>query len=547
MSQAQTLFSYRFLKKTIILCGSTIYVIALFTNLGSWGVTETSEARYAEIAREMYESEDYLHPRLLKIGHYHKPPLTYWVTAAAYHLFGVNAFAARFFLQIAVLIQLYLVFEIGRTLFKDRKLALLAAIVYASFSAVLISGKALTTDAYLSTFVLAGILFWMKYRLSQLLSMLYLFYVVLGLGFLTKGPVIFLVTLPVVTGFNFLKKSKNMISPMHHFAGILIFFAIGLSWPLMLYLENPTFLDYFILDHTVNRVATDNFGRSKPFFFYLLILPITTFPWLLISLRPLFQRLREEFSIQHFFLIWIFVPLLVFSLIRSKLILYILPLYPGVALASVWAWQKLSNKSRDRWFWVQHAFQAMIILALLFAPWFDSTIKSDWSVLALLLLGVAFWIVHILVKISPYYRAPVSSVSFMLLLLFLTPLIFSVNPSIIGDQKNVAANIQRLGHVENIFVYNKRLPSLAFHLQRDIISLNNGHKSLQRETQFEKNSDWKNFLIDVNTEEDKLRDMLTESSSVFLVEKRKALPESVKWIKKYYQKSAEQDGWIIYY
>ncbi|MDI3521485.1 MAG: hypothetical protein PWR04_1473, partial [Anaerophaga sp.] len=57
-----------------------ITAMALLFNLNGWGVTETSEARYAEIAYEMYQSGDYLHPRLLEIQHYHKPPVTYWIT-----------------------------------------------------------------------------------------------------------------------------------------------------------------------------------------------------------------------------------------------------------------------------------------------------------------------------------------------------------------------------------------------------------------------------------------------------------------------------------
>lgn len=71
--------------------------MVLYFNLGNWEVTESSEARYAQIPKEMIESGDYVHPTLMGIYHYHKPPMTYWITAVAYKLFGVTSWSARFF------------------------------------------------------------------------------------------------------------------------------------------------------------------------------------------------------------------------------------------------------------------------------------------------------------------------------------------------------------------------------------------------------------------------------------------------------------------
>src|SRR6056297_1195908 len=87
--------------------------IALVTGSGSWGLTESSEARYAEIAREMVITGDFLRPSLLGIHHYHKPPITYQLTALSYEVFGINEFSARFLLSIAFILQVYFVFRIG--------------------------------------------------------------------------------------------------------------------------------------------------------------------------------------------------------------------------------------------------------------------------------------------------------------------------------------------------------------------------------------------------------------------------------------------------
>jgi len=74
-----------------------IAFLALTFMLGSWGLTDSSEARYAEIGKEMFINKDYINPTLLGIKHLHKPPVTYYLTALGYQIFGVHEFAARFF------------------------------------------------------------------------------------------------------------------------------------------------------------------------------------------------------------------------------------------------------------------------------------------------------------------------------------------------------------------------------------------------------------------------------------------------------------------
>src|SRR5690554_5858207 len=92
----------------------SILLFSLFWHLGSWGVTESSEARYAEIPREMIETGNWTLPQYLQILHFDKPLMTYWITAIGIKIFGPTPFAIRFFLQIAFLIQIYLVYRISK-------------------------------------------------------------------------------------------------------------------------------------------------------------------------------------------------------------------------------------------------------------------------------------------------------------------------------------------------------------------------------------------------------------------------------------------------
>ena len=103
----------------------------------------------------MHASGDYLHPVYLGIEHYHKPPFTYWITSFSYAFFGVSPFAARFFLQVALLLQLILVFSISRIMFRKESWAWQSVLIYASMLIVWVSVRSLTTDAYLTTWLLA--------------------------------------------------------------------------------------------------------------------------------------------------------------------------------------------------------------------------------------------------------------------------------------------------------------------------------------------------------------------------------------------------------
>ena len=69
-----------------------VVLVALLFNLNSFGVLEASEARYAEISREMFRSGDLLRPTLLNIFHFHKPPVTFWLTGLGFRLFGSECF-----------------------------------------------------------------------------------------------------------------------------------------------------------------------------------------------------------------------------------------------------------------------------------------------------------------------------------------------------------------------------------------------------------------------------------------------------------------------
>lgn len=470
--------------------------IVLFTNISAWGVTETSEARYAEISREMTVSGDYIHPTLLGISHYHKPPLTYWITAVAYHLFGPSAFSARFFLQLAVLLQLLLVYRIGIHLYADRQTAFWAVCIYFSFPELIIGARGLTTDLYLATTVLAAVYFWMIYRTYGKLSFMYLFYGALTAGFLLKGPVCFIVPVIAVIAYNRATPAPRKFG-IHHVIAFLAFLVLSMSWFIALYIQDPDFFEYFVVEHTVNRFATNEFGRKQPFWFYLAIVPLTSFPWFFMLLTRIRAIGKKQISTTQFLLLWVLIPLVFFSLSTSKLVLYVLPIYPGIALLGAKLWKEEIQRGKG-WMLAFILFSILIGGTLLILPLTDpGIVYAAWNytlagLITLFSLGLLYRVLRNRWQKSYLVYASVGLTS--LLMIFAT-FFFQENSRKVHDQRNVAAFVDHLPGIQTIYVYNELMPSISFHLQREIVSIDDGDHKLDRETQFEQNDRWKQFLI----------------------------------------------------
>ncbi|WP_439482332.1 lipid-A-disaccharide synthase N-terminal domain-containing protein [Cyclobacterium plantarum] len=518
----------------------------LFFNLGNWGVTESSEARYAQISKEMLESGDYFHPTLMGIYHYHKPPLTYWITALSYKLFGISSWSARFFLQIAILMQIWLVYKIGKLLYNNRQVATYAAFIYSSFFILIISGRALTTDAYLSLSTLAAMYAWFLYLKNDRQSHLLVFYLMLGLGFFIKGPVILVVPLAVILFQKYVQKVP-LGSFISHLPGMLIFLFTGLGWFVYLYTENPEFLDYFFFNHTVQRFSTNNFSRSQPFWFYGVLVISSSFPWLLVLLSKIKSLWRNKADSTLMLLAWIFIPLVFFSISQSKLVLYILPIYPAIALSAAWVWQHLPIRSQLFWDRVQLGFHLLVILALAFIPIFEPQIVLSYKFYFILIISTSVLVSIQFIAMKSAERTVFAAVFFLAGITASSTYFMGNNAKLINDQQNIAAFIQQqLTEKENILVYDKRLPSIEFLTTKNIISLYDGSEDLNRETQFEEDENWRKNLI--NLKENKYwLNRVNPSKSVLMIKKNKMPTDQLKWDEKVFSNQIEIDGWILLY
>ncbi len=476
--------------------------LVLFFNLNAWSVTESSEARYAQISKEMLNTGDWIHPQLMGIYHYHKPPMTYWITALSYKIFGVTPFAARFFLQLSILLQIYLIFRIGKLVLENSRSAFMAAMLYASFPVVIIGGRALTTDSYLMTFVLLALFYWFSYLKSPRSVYLIATYLFLGFGFLTKGPVVLIVP-AVLWIFHLIQiEERPKISPAG-FAGVLFMLVLGFSWFVWLYIEDSRFLDYFVFKHTIERFASNTFSRSQPIWFYPAILLATAFPWVLILLGKTCSLLKDKKSLTAYFWIWVFVPVLFFSISQSKLVLYILPVFGGLALGAVHLWEKQSSIVQKRWERLQLAFQILILLGLVLAPLFDERLVLNYKFLFVWVILLCLLIALLWSGIRRSDRVIITAWIFTMGITTMSTYFFSQNPAIVNDTRRVVSWIEENATETNrIVIYDKRLPSVSFQTEIPIVSVYDGDESLNRETQFQEDETWKQYLVNLKSDPD---------------------------------------------
>lgn len=314
---------------------------------GSRGLMETSETRYAECAREMLVTGNWLEPTLEFEPHWTKPPVTYWCMALGMRLCGVNAWGVRLPAVLALLAAVAAVTLTGRRLW-SLKAGCIAGLALALGYPGLAANMA-TTDIYLlGAQAVAGAMFLVAATESSAVRRLALtrgMWALWGICFLIKGPPALLPLVAIVPWNALQPKAKRV--PLADVLGLALAAGIGLSWYLLVVARHPELLGYFIGTEIVDRVASDlghNRAWYKAFEVYVpAMLGVAGVFGLWAAARAWSAgwkhsaRWRELWLARDERLLlvgWILLPLLVFSLSTSKLPLYVLPLSVPVALLS---------------------------------------------------------------------------------------------------------------------------------------------------------------------------------------------------------------------
>lgn len=301
---------------------------------------QPDEGRYAEIAREMAVSGDFVTPRLNGIKYFEKPPLQYWATAATFKLFGEHEWSARIWPGLTGFLSVLLVFFSANRLFGQRAALLAAATLGSGLFTVLI-GHINTLDMGLSFFLqlaLTGMLFANhqdtpgRHRRKWML----LVWAALALAMLSKGLISLVLCGATLVAYSLLARDFSPWKRLEAGRGTLLFLAIAAPWFIAVSLANPEFPHFFFIHEHFERFLTKEHGRYQPAWYFFAILLVGTLPWTPMMLQGwLGAWMRErsgDFQPQRFLFVWAAVILGFFSASSSKLPSYILPMAPALAM-----------------------------------------------------------------------------------------------------------------------------------------------------------------------------------------------------------------------
>ncbi|MEQ1860181.1 MAG: glycosyltransferase family 39 protein [Chthoniobacteraceae bacterium] len=320
-------------------------VFACFAFLGSRGLNEPDEGRYAEIAREMVATGDWLVPHLNGFPHFQKPPLLYWFTAASLAMFGSSEWAVRLPSALAALGTLGLTFWMTRTLL-GRTAAWCAALALFSSVGFFVLARLLTPDMLMTFWITAALACLVRVSRGGSAPWAWAFFAAMGFGFLTKGPMALVVPISGALGLRWAMARQGSKLALPWAAGLALALAIGLSWFVALALSSHELFHYFWHDELLNRFASRAHGRSQPFWFFVPVIAAGLLPWAWFLpglVRDGWRRLGSErpLSPLHGLMLgWLVPPFVVLSLSGSKLSTYVLPLLPALALLLAWWWKR---------------------------------------------------------------------------------------------------------------------------------------------------------------------------------------------------------------
>ena len=332
-----------------------ICLLTFFVGLGSPAIADSDEAFYAESAREMVESGDWLTPHFNYIYRFEKPILYYWLAASAYLVAGVGEAAARFPSALAGLGLTILAFVSARRWY-DVSTGFLAGVITASSFGYVVMARQALPDLTLTFFVTlaiwAALVAWLEPSIREeepahdsrtQIAWVALSAVGAAGAILTKGPVGIvlpvLVVGPLLAFDYWADRARAAVRRIDLALFALIVLALTAPWFLgMTLVHGPAYLDRFFIAENLDRFATPRYNDPRPFWYYAPIVVGGMLPWspfMLLWLPSIARGVRRRFAgcanaIRFGW--WAAAPLLFYSLSIGKQPRYILPMLPPLAV-----------------------------------------------------------------------------------------------------------------------------------------------------------------------------------------------------------------------
>lgn len=319
-----------------------LLALAWFATMGWRPLLEPDEGRYAEIPREMAVTADWVTPRLNGLKYFEKPPLQYWATAVAYSLAGVTEAASRFWSCALAFLCIPLVYAFSCHLYGSRGVAAGAAAALAINPFFAVVGQLNTLDSAFCFFLTASVFAFLRAGSETIASRaergwMLAAAVLMACAVLSKGIAALVLAGGTLVLHMLIARDVRPIARWHLAATIPAFLFVSVPWFVVVSARNPEFPQFFFVHEHFARYLTDVSERVQPWWFFVPFLLITMFPWLprvVSAIRDFRQPSVRGYqnSTRWFLVAWCVFVVLFFSISRSKLATYVLPVMPALAV-----------------------------------------------------------------------------------------------------------------------------------------------------------------------------------------------------------------------
>ena len=306
--------------------------LLFFWNLGRGSLQDWDEATYAEIAREIAVFHDWIHLHWNYVPWYNKPPLYIWLTAPLYH-FGVTAFWARAVSALAGVGVVLLTYAIARR-FYGRTAGIVAAIVLGSCFQFIAAGRFGTSDMLLTFFLYASLYAYLRAREHP--AWWYGVGIFTGLAIMTKGPAALVGPAAIAAALLIDRQLRPALRTPQLWGGVVAMVAIALPWHVVSFLHyGPAFFSQYLGTMVIGRIGAPVEGHDGDLLTYVAFIRDQFFPWVYAIPFALLLFARDRLRARDGSLMLVVFPAIVFilyTLVQTKLVWYILPVYPALAI-----------------------------------------------------------------------------------------------------------------------------------------------------------------------------------------------------------------------
>ncbi|POA79649.1 lipid IV(A) 4-amino-4-deoxy-L-arabinosyltransferase [Pseudomonas sp. DP16D-R1] len=313
-----------------------LVALAYLLPLGTHGLWIPDETRYAQISQNMLLSGNWVSPHFMDVRYFEKPVAGYWMIAIGQALFGQNLFGVRFASALSTALSVLLCYLIARRMWNEPRKSFACALLYMSLTVIAAQAGYANLDPQFTFWVnLSLVALWFAVDSASRGQRLIAWAVLglaCGMGFMTKGFLAWL--LPVLIALPWMlwqKRWRELL--VYGPVAIVVAVVVSLPWVLAVHAQEPDYWRFFFWHEHIRRFAGEDAQHDAPWWYYLPLLVGFSLPWVALlppALKQAWQTRRQ--SNIAFLLLWLWMPLIFFSLSKGKLPAYILPCLLPLAL-----------------------------------------------------------------------------------------------------------------------------------------------------------------------------------------------------------------------